>query len=222
MTTTEELKLGFGMQGLGPLVTPYLEHICAEWDCVTYLEIGVGHGETLTPIAEFLRESVTTNWRAIGVELPDGYSFNRNAVRDNAWKKHLGIEFMLDPKERVTPPWQMVTVYLKDSATFLSSYWKDEIHMALIDGCHGKPCAIMDFLVVEPFIVPGGIVMMHDFGEDQIGQKQPHCENGINVRGAAKALRLMDDKRTGWKFMDELVGNKKEGAANMGVFQRLA
>ncbi len=79
----------------------------------------------------------------------------------------------------------------------------------------------MDFLLLEPFIVPHGIVLMHDFGKDQVGQSQPHCPDGLNVRGAARDLGLLDGGRPGWKFLEVLVGDKPAGSGDMGVFQKL-
>jgi hypothetical protein len=221
--TATELKLGFGMQGMGPLITPYLDQVCQNFESVTYLEIGVGHGETLTAIADYLRHENDLRWRAIGVELPDGYSFSQEATSQNAYGKHLSIRFENRPARswRINPPWRAVTVYLDNSQLFLADRWSQEIQLALIDGCHGKKCASMDFLLLEPFIIRGGFVLMHDFGEDQVGQKQPHCPEGLDVRGAARELGLMDNARAGWDFVDELVGDKHAGSGDMGVFQRL-
>jgi hypothetical protein len=191
--------------------------VCDRFDEVTYLEIGVGHGETLASMANTIRARTKPDWRAIGVELPYGYSFDAQKMEKNLNLASLRYNYN-EPND--PPAWGEVTIYMQDSQDFLSDYWQEEIQLALIDGCHGKPCVTGDFLHIESFVAPGGVVLFHDFGDDQVGQSQPHCSGGLDVAGACRDLGLTNNERAGWHFMGELVGDKSTGAANMGVFQK--
>jgi hypothetical protein len=119
-----------------------------------------------------------------------------------------------------------VTIYLDDSHGFIPNYWRAPLHLVLIDACHCKHCATTDFLNIEPHVEPGGIVMFHDFGEDNVGQGQPLGHPDGDVRGACRDLRLLDNKREHWVWISTIIGPKERGtniatgASDMGVFQR--
>src|SRR5262252_2024540 len=213
------MEFGFGMQGLEERILTYARAVAAKFDEVTYIEIGVGEGPTLTAIACELR-SHADKWRAIGIELPNGYSFNRQAVLDFAANRHLKLDFITPNGSTQHPRWSQATVYLKDSQTFLTEMWQSPIQFALIDGCHGRPCVIQDFLAVEAFAVNGAVVMFHDYGADQIGHHQPHCPTGLDVRGAVQDLGLFSGRRKGWVFREELFADKAAGGWDMGIFQK--
>jgi hypothetical protein len=215
------MTLGLAMQGyekaLEELITDVLR---ARFPEMTYLEIGVAHGGTLTGLAEIMK-GACPRWRAVGVELPNGYSYNQEETWRNIRAKHLEADFVYDITEPVTPAWGRISIYLMDSRTFMAAFWRQPIHLALIDGCHGRPCVIRDFSNVEEFVEPGGYVLFHDFGVDQIGQAQTHCPT-LDVHGACQELGLLDSPRPrpGWEFVGELLGDKSQCGANMGVFKR--
>jgi len=213
------MEFGFGMQGLEDRILTVARAVSAKFDEVTYVEIGVGEGPTLTAIACELR-SHSPKWRAIGVELPNGYSFNRQKVVEFATQRNLKLDFVTPNGSTQRPKWNQVTVFLKDSQSFLTEMWQDPIQFAMIDGCHGKPCVILDFLALEVWMVNGGILMFHDYGVDQVGHYQPHCPTGLDVRGAVQELGLVTGKRKGWVFREELVGNRVAGGWDMGIFQK--
>jgi len=220
MNTTVGVKLGFSMAGLEDDIAAFVESICEKFGQPTYVEIGVGHGQTLVGIASLL-SSFREDWRAVGIELPDGYSFDKAITKQNAVDKRFRLDFLNGvPQGKIVPAWNQITVLLGNSQVVLAEHWNEPIHLALIDGCHGKQCATMDFLTLEPFMVQGGIVMFHDFGHEQIGQHQPHCGR-LDVRGACSDLGLLDNHRNGWKYICELVGDKTKDGANMGVFERI-
>ena len=219
MTTINPAKLGFCMAGLEHHVAEYVASICERFARPTYVEIGVGHGQTLVGVATMLADG-SEDWRAIGIELPDGYSFDREITKQNATDKALRLEFFNGVEGKQSPPWNQISVLLGSSQVVLSEHWTEQIHLALIDGCHGKECATMDFLTLEPFVPVGGLVMFHDFGREQVGQHQPHCGR-LDVRGACKDLGLLNNQRNGWKYLAELSGNKSQDGANMGVFERI-
>jgi len=221
MIAAEEIKLGIGMGGLEEPVTRYVREICDRFQPATYLEIGVALGQSLITIAQILRdEKPTGGWKAVGVELPNGYSFDRMSVVRAANSKGFPFAFVENIGEPVSLPWNRVTVCLDDAQDLIPKFWTEPIHLALIDGCHGKPCVIADFLNIEPFVPVGGIVMFHDFGADQVGHFQPHCSTGLDVIGACRELGLLDDKRSGWKLVDNLVADRSLGSWDMGIFRK--
>jgi hypothetical protein len=211
--------LGIAMNGLEDSICKIAREIGLRFDEVTYVEIGIGEGMTLSGIARELR-MVNKRWRAIGVELPNGYSFNQQQTMEICLMRGLPLTFE-NPKTIVHPKWERVTVYFKDSQSFLTEYWNEPIHLALVDGCHGKPCVMADFLAIESCMEPGGVVMFHDFTEDQIGNIQPHCATGIDVRGACRELGLTkENRRAGWQWTDTLVADRMQGGWDMGVFTK--
>jgi hypothetical protein len=214
------MMLGLAMNGYELAIASLIrDELAQRFDELTYIEIGVAHGATLTALAEVMHGSACRRWRAIGVELPCGYSFSRDDVIRNAQVKHIQLEIIEKIAGPVNPLFGRCTLYLMDSHKFLPKYWREPIHLALIDGCHGKDCVIKDFNHLEPFIVPDGYVMFHDYGEDQIGQGQTHCAT-LDVRGACLELGLMNGTHPEWEFVDEFVGDKTLAGANMGVFKK--
>jgi hypothetical protein len=91
--------------------------------------------------------------------------------------------------------------------------------LALIDGCHGKPCAMADFLCLDPFVPPGGVVMFHDVSPEQQGDYQPHCSGGAHVVEALKELGLWDGTRPGWSEMT-IAKASGNGNYDMAIFRK--
>jgi hypothetical protein len=213
------MTLGIAMNGLEDRVLSYARDIATRFDEVTYVEIGVGEGTTLTAIAEVF-QSAAKRWRAIGIELPNGYSFSRERTEAIALRRELKLNFITPNCSIVHPPWNEVTIYFQDSQSFLTEHWQEPIHFALIDGCHGKPCATLDFLALEAWMVDQSIMMFHDISPEQRGHAQPHCKDGIDVWGACYDLGLLSGKRKGWGLGEILSANKAEGGWDMGVFKK--
>ncbi len=218
MTITNEFRLGIGMEGLAPQVEPYVQQICAQFPEVTYVEIGVAHAVTLTNISAALRDH-GNKWRSIGIDLPDGYSLDKNAVTRNAHRMKLPMTIEGPPNGQVNASWGWIMVYLKSSHTFIPENWTDQVQFALIDGCHCAKCVGTDFLLLEPFIASGGIVMMHDIDEASQSQEEPRGHGARAVRNVARDLGLFNSTREGWKMLAEL--ESQPGAGNMGVFQKV-
>jgi len=215
------IEMGFGMAGIEPRIIYWAGKVAERFDQVTYVEIGVGEGATLSAVASALKES-GKKWRAIGVELPNGYSFNRDKTADWALRRGIDLNFKTPNGSIAHPPWGAVTVYFKDSQSFLTELWQSQIQLALIDGCHGKPCVKQDFMAVEAFSVPGTVVMFHDYGEDQRGHYQPHCPTGLDVLGACEELGLLAERRKGWKFLEKMTADRLKGGWDMGLFERVS
>jgi Methyltransferase domain len=213
------MALGFGMNGMEERILDVARDVAAQFNEVTYVEIGVGEGTTLTAIASVLSKA-GIKWRAIGIDLPNGYSFSETQTKQIADTRVLKLEFVTPNSAIVHPAWNQVTVYLKDSQSFLTEHWQEPIHFAMIDGCHGKPCVTLDFLALEAFMVKGATMMFHDFSKDQVGQPQPHCPDGVDVRGACYDLGLLTGKRQGWTFGGEIFADRSNGGWDMGVFKK--
>jgi hypothetical protein len=213
------MQLGIAMNGLEERVLNIAKDVATQFDEITYVEIGVGEGITLTAIARTLKDS-GKKWRAIGIELQNGYSFNSARTRESAAQREVKLNFVTPNGSIVHPLWETVTVYFKDSQSFLTELWQEPIHFALIDGCHGKPCVTLDFLALEAFMVRGSTMLFHDFSFDQRGQHQPHCAGGIDVYGACYDLGLLTGKRKGWYYVDTLNAERSQGGWDMGVFKK--
>jgi len=213
------IAFGFGMGGLQERLEAVTKSVAETFDEVTYLEIGVGEGKTLTAIAKILRDT-GKRWRAIGVELPNGYSFSRERTEEISRLRGLDLGFVTPNGNIQRPPWGAVTVYFKDSQTFLTELWQEPLHFALIDGCHGRPCVRLDFLGIEAWMEHRGIAMFHDFSVEQIGQHQPHCPGGIDVRGAVNDLGLISGKRKGWRLTEVMTADRIQDGWDMAVFQK--
>jgi hypothetical protein len=213
------MTLGISMNGLEDRVESIAQEVASRFDDLTYVEIGVGEGMTLTAIASVF-QSAGKRWRAIGIELPNGYSFSRQRTEEIALHRGLKLNFITPNCSIVHPPWNEVTVYFKDSQSFLTEHWQEPIHFALIDGCHGRPCVKTDFIALEVWTVGGALVMFHDFSQEQTGQHQPHCSGGIDVRGACYELGLLTNRRIGWKFVEEISADHDQGGWDMAVFKK--
>jgi hypothetical protein len=214
------MKLNFGicLDGCEEAMERHLRRAVAKTQNPTYLEIGVAQGTTLTAMAFILREC-SSDWTAVGIDLPNGYSLVQNDILSNAAKRKLSLDIQEKIYGFVLPAKNQVTVYLKNSQAFLRENWDHPIHFAFIDGCHGKPCVTSDFELVEKFVPAGGIVVFHDFGPDSVGEPQPHCGLG-NTFGACQELGLMDGARSGWKYIETVVGDKSKIGRDIGVFEK--
>jgi len=168
-----------------------------------YVEIGVAEGQTLGHVSHLIANSYPVrcgrHWRTVGIDIPNGWSLNQQAVSDNNphyYNQVMGIE---------NAPDNWSSLILQPAQEALARRPFPAIHFAFIDGCHGKPCAMGDFLALEPLMAPGGIVAFHDASEKCQGHHmQPHCGTGIDVRAALRDLSLLPPcARPGWAFISE-------------------
>lgn len=214
-------EFGICFAGLEEKFEHYLRFVAEINPLVVYMEIGVASGQTLVTAAEILRES-GPGWSAVGLDLPEGYSLSRTAIlaRANALGVPCAIVEINDSTEVVEAKLNEIIVFLKPSQDFLQSNWRTKLDFVLIDGCHCKKCVTSDFLLVEPLVNHGGIVAFHDFGQDSVGEPQPHGDTGDTL-GACCELNLVGGLRQGWRHLDTVVGDKNENGRDLGVFQRL-
>ena len=167
-----------------------------------YLEIGAAAGGTLRMAVNLLLNSEQP-WKVVGVDVPNGWCLDipminqRFADAKTDSQRPLFFEY----------PHGTVEVMICDGGV-----QKDfPIDMCLwdfvfVDGCHGKACAIADFIKVESQVRPGGRVCFHDASANCQGRdRKQHCggRQGIRVRPALQELGLLDDRRPGWKRVGE-------------------
>src|SRR5438477_12892513 len=91
-TTSMKHELGICMAGLEEAIESYVRLVAGRFRQVRYLEIGVASGQTLVAVTDMLRECARL-WTGFGVDLPDGYSLERNAILQRA--NALGIPAMI-------------------------------------------------------------------------------------------------------------------------------
>lgn len=214
-------EFGICFAGLEEKFEQYLRFVAHNTGFVVYMEIGVASGQTLTSAADILRDT-GRGWIAVGIDLPEGYSLERAGIlsRANALNIPCSIIEINDCTEIVSAKSNEITVYLKPSQQFLQSNWRAPLDFVLIDGCHCKKCVTDDFILVEPLIHKDGIVAFHDFGEDSVGEPQPHGDTGDTL-GACGDLGLLNSSRRGWKHLETIVGDKNQNGRDLGIFQRL-
>src|SRR5262245_61861276 len=118
------MQFGIGMEGMEERILGLARNVAKHIGEVTYVETGVGEGGTLTAIASILKDA-GIKWRAIGIELPNGYTFSETKTREFATARHLPLRFITPNNSIVHPLWNVVTVYFKDSQSFLTEHWQE-------------------------------------------------------------------------------------------------
>jgi hypothetical protein len=215
------MSFGWSMDGLEERFTEAAKEVRARFQPCTYLEIGVARGETLASVAKALNNGKGDGWRAVGVDLPNGYSLDKPQIEQNCTCKMLNMSF-IKPNgwNHLELPWNRVSVVLADSRDFFEGMWTDPVHLALIDACHCKECAMRDFLNVEKFVPSGGLVLFHDFEERLKSATQPHGGH-CDVVGACRELGLLDNKREGWAPGETWVADHKRPGADMFAVRKI-
>jgi len=198
-------KLGICMDGGEERFLEVIEGVARSRESgFTYVEIGLAYGETLKGVWDRIRSYPGAT--VFGFELPtwEGIDCIRRRFYDGP---------LVENKEGLEGA---VNIILKPSTEGLKD-WTRPIDVAFIDGCHGKACAMADFLALAPHITPGGLVIFHDAGEaEQGGDIQKHCGTPIGVREAIEELGLWGDRiryhGVDWEF-EEMIPSQNQAAA---------
>lgn len=168
-----------------------------------YLEIGTAYAETWLAVCQILSRT-NANWRTIGID---------------PWEPALE-----NYKIRIEPVFADKAILINKTR---EEAFRDDMELigprldfVFIDGCHAKPCVMGDFLAVEPLVVPGGLVVFHDFGPQSSGM-QSHCNQPLAVREATIELGLFGRHRPGWTQLLDWRGDKERNGATCGVFKKL-
>lgn len=188
---------GFNMAGVTESLESRIKQAHAErtTKCFRYVEIGIATGRTLLSTAELCRELCNheSEWQVVGVDLVNGAYFDPREF----FKQTLAFDAHIETQsgrqnhfiaDKITP---QIRVLLLKSDTVRAQVSNGCVNFCLIDGCHGAPCVMADFLAIEHGMAKGGIVAFHDAGpEEQRNCFQPHCGAGIGVVEALKNLSL--------------------------------
>ena len=215
------LKFGLCMEGCEVFMEALVREVSRRFEHPLYFEIGVAFGETLVNMTALFRDS-TEHWTSVGVDIPelkDEYQRLMASIAA-ACELHFIIVEKVLMNEKAAPFNHGITVYLKPSQELLRDNWTLPIHLALIDGCHGKPCVKKDFELVSQFVPKGGFVVFHDFGQDSVGEPQAHCPTGDTL-GACADLGLLANQREGWRYCGTIIGDKTKVGRDIGIFERV-
>jgi hypothetical protein len=225
------MQFGTRMEGneqdFEELIKNYLKDISQKED-FTYLEIGVSEGLTFKSIKEISGKNnvKNNNLTHIGIDVQEGLKYNYEGWKEK-FKDDTNIIYVNDHKKidinKLILP-NLANIVICEANVFLTSYFDNKIDICLIDGCHGYNCVKNNFLNVEKFIKPNGIVIFHDAGAiEQRTDFQPHCNDLINVRLAIEDLGLFSNKRNGWQFIKETNGTRKIGLTgnSSAIFKKI-
>lgn len=199
------MKLGICLAGVEDQFERALRDRAKDGQPFVYAEIGVAHCDSWIEVCHVL-STTNSNWRTIGID-------NWVHAFEN-YQQKIAPEF--------SPDKALLLVQTREEA-FATEKERigDRLDFVFIDGCHTKKCVMGDFLAVEPLVVPGGLVVFHDFDFIDKGL-QTHCniyENGVIP--AAEELGLMSNCRPGWKRLPDWIADASKNGCNCGCFQRV-
>lgn len=205
------MKLGIRMDGTeSRFIDLFLDKAKNSVD-FSFFELGTAEGYTFSGLCQALVEK-NLNGLMVSCDLPNGWSVDQAKMVNNMKRSGINWSLHFDPNHR---PEIGANIYFVDGRNLvkeLNIQYGFLIDFAFVDGCHGSPCVRADFLSIAPFIKPNGIIAFHDAGiEEQNTDYQNHCGENINVRKALIDLGLIDNKREGWKFIDEIPGDRSRG-----------
>jgi hypothetical protein len=172
-----------------------------------YFEIGIGHGDCLKAVAEYLEQWIVHPDLDHAREAADGImDFELHGVDVPTYSGHA-----LRAAE-MGRAFTRMELHLVGAEAFFKKWRGGSPDFVFIDACHGKACVKRDFYGVEPLVRPGGVVAFHDTDPECQGLHfQPHCETGIAARAAVDELGLLDGSRKGWRKIGETTGDKARG-----------
>lgn len=199
----------------------------------TLIEIGSAGCVTLRAFADILREAGAPQWRAVGFDLTldKAWSVSMDEVRQSfaglPWQVYEGVtaeEMVIN----VALLSEMSLCLLHHPRTQLVQF-PTFIDFVFIDASHGKSSGL-DFLAIESKVVPGGLVVFHDYGEAEQGTDWQSADREfISVRSYVHRLGLNTPSpngvlRKGWRFVGEIKGSRHWGGDgnSCAVVQRTA
>ena len=196
-------KYGFLRDVEADLLDRLLVKIVSEHGGVTFLEIGVFGGGTVTGVV--------------------------NRCKENGWFVHAaGVDF---PEWKPNPvPFPEYEFYPTDSMDAWRDIPSRSFNLLFVDGCHCVNHAMSDFLNYSPFVVKNGYCLFHDTalpkgGTTQGEWPQYHGYAGkpdsvLGVREGLKKLGLLQGYRKDWELVEELKGGD-DGLMGMCLFRKL-
>lgn len=183
--------------------------MCPPNQCYTLVEVGSAGCTTLRAFKDIVSEvRGQAPWRIVGFDLPPGKAWSLDVEE----AKKNGVDQIIDcPKVNIPPERSMSLILVDSPRLYIQDDFPFPISFAFIDGCHGK-CAGRDFEALEAKIIPGGLVVFHDYGEAEQGTDfQIHCREFISVRSYVHRLGLASPckaPRKGWHWIGEIQGTR--------------
>lgn len=157
-----------------------------------YIEIGAGEGKTINKVCEYLQAIGIERFRAIAVDIEDGWSLNEEKFYENT------KEF----KDKVL-------LSLDGSPLALSTFGDNSVNLILIDGDHQKNAVLEDFIEADRIIKDGGVIIFHDTDERSQGADVFHRQpDGIRVREAVQELGLLDGSNQNFNLIIDFPGEE--------------
>lgn len=196
-------RYGFMRSEEADLIDRLLVTIKEQFNSVSFLEIGVFGGGTVSGIVRRCKEiecPVTAAgvdflpWKPSPAPLPDYDFYDADSM--DAWRG-------------MTGPYNFL----------------------FVDGCHCVNHASQDFLNYAPMVVVGGFILFHDTAiptalgkEKQEEWPQDHSYAGkpsstLGVREALKKLGLLDNRRSDFEFVEEI--ESSSGLMGMMLYRRI-
>lgn len=196
-------EFGIAMNGCRQAITEtILSRIDPDKQFV-YAEIGIAEGRTLSAVASII-EKQSSNFICYGVDIEQGWSLNKDLLEKN-----------------IAPFGGKVVYSLCGSTEFLNTCPNHHIDFLLIDGCHERECAALDFTNAVEKIKPNGFVAFHDTADFAQGiQPQPHRGELCNVLLALQDVGLLNDQRPGWKTHWKVEGEPNGENNGMMIFKK--
>lgn len=169
-----------------------------------YAELGCAEGRTFSAVLKQMRRLKQDTY-GFAVDQPAGWSFTQSGFDQNLADFNRGIDYQL---------------YLNGAHAFLDQCINNSLSLVLIDACHEKECAALDFIRTASKVRPGGIVVFHDTAEYAQGiDIQPHRNLPIGVRDAIKALCLFDEHPE-WELLFDVPGSEKRDERGIVVVRK--
>lgn len=199
------MKLGICLQGVEEQFERALRERAKDGEPFVYFECGVANCDTWLSVCQVL-STTGALWRTLGCD-PWVHALE-------AYQKKIEPTFPLSKALMFVQSREQAFATEKERIG-------DRLDFVFIDGCHTKKCVMGDFLAVEPLVVPGGLVVFHDWDNNDKGF-QTHCginENGV-LAGAAE-LGLLPISRNGWKQLPDWIADTSKNGCHCGVFEKL-
>lgn len=178
-------------------------------------ELGTAEGITFGALCGVIKQAgLLDQSTLVSCDLPAGQSWSVDMAKILSNMQGSGVPW-ITAHSPVEPRKGAAQIYFRDGRVLLkelNALYGFSPDFSFIDGCHSSRCVTADFLAVESVTKPGAIIAFHDAGSEEEGTDwQNHCGEFISVRKALTALGLMDNTRPGWRFKEQIQGDRNRG-----------
>jgi hypothetical protein len=184
---------GWMMEAAAPVMCQaiYNAAVKSEANTFRYLELGIGMGQTMKAVCEFL-DHLAVPFEVNGLDL----------ANDPHNTKATLPETLAGYTDRVR-------VVYDDNRNVRQHFEPQSMQLIFIDGCHCYECVKRDFEQVETLVAPRGMVVFHDVCTGMQGAHNPqtfHEHRPLEVRRAISDLGLFAGTRPGWWLVADMHG----------------